>query len=104
MTASSQSLWNATTYLLVLGESPGVDEPEAAAPCLAVRGLPLSALSPPLSLRLSRPLLGSELGVLRRGVPELDRRRSRSPAGDSPGDAALEGTCMNDISASCTIL
>ena len=40
-----------------MGESLGVDEP--AVPCLAVRGLLLPALSPPLSLRLSMaPLLG----------------------------------------------
>lgn len=81
-------------HLLVAGEPLGVDEPEiaAAAPCLAVRGLLLPALSPPLSLRLSSPLLGSELGVLRPAVPELLRRKSMSPAGDKPGEAALAYT------------
>ena len=84
-------------YLLVAGESIGVDDPEAAAevPCLAVRGLLPAPFSPPLSLRLSMPLLGSEFGVLSLGVPELLRRSSRSPAGDSPGEAALEGACSS---------
>lgn len=75
-----------------MGEPLGVGELEtaAAAPCLAVRGRLLPALSPPLSLRLSpAPLLGSELGVLRRGVLELLRRRSMSPAGDRPGEATV---------------
>ena len=84
------------THLLVVGEPLGVDEPETAAtaPCLAVRGRLLPALSPPLSLRLSpAPLLGSELGVVRRGVPELLRRRSMSLAGARPGEATLEGAC-----------
>ena len=90
------------THLLVVGEPLGVDEPEtaAAAPCLAVRGLPLPALRPPLSLRLNSPLLGSELGVLRRAVPELLRRRSMSPAGDKPGDAALTSACTGHQSTS----
>lgn len=82
------------TDLLVVGESLGVDSPEPAAPCLAVRGRPLLLLRPPLSLRLSRPLLGSEFGVSRpvRGVPELLRRRTRSLADDKAGDPALEAT------------
>ena len=82
-------------YLLVTGESLGVNDPEAAAepPCLAVRGLLPAPLSPPLSLRLSTPLVGSEFGVLSLGVPELLRRRP--PAGDSPGEAALEAACSS---------
>ncbi len=77
-----------------MGESLGVDDPEGEVPGRAVRGRSLLRLKPPLSLRLSRPLLGSELGVARlvRGVPELLRRSSKSPAGDSAGEAALEGT------------
>jgi len=78
-----------------VGESLGVEAPEGEVPGLAVRGRPLLPLNPPLSLRLSKPLLGSDLGVARlaRGVPELLRRSSKSPAGDKAGDAALEGTC-----------
>ena len=84
-----------TTYLLVVGESLGVEAPEGEVPGLAVRGRPLLPLTPPLSLRLNKPLLGSDLGVARlaRGVPELLRRSSKSPAGDRAGDAALAGTC-----------
>ena len=68
---------------------------EGEVPGLAVRGRPLLPLNPPLSLRLSKPLLGSDLGVARlaRGVPEVLRRSSKSPAGDKAGDTALEGTC-----------
>ncbi len=82
-------------YLLVVGESLGVAAPEGEVPGLAVRGRPLLPLNPLLSLRLSNPLLGSDLGVARlaRVVPELLRRSSKSPAGDKAGDAALEGTC-----------
>ena len=93
------------THLLVVGEPLGVDKPETAAPCLAVRGRLLPALSPPLSLRLSpAPLLGSELGVLRRGVPELLRRRSMSPAGDRPGEATLESACTINQSTNYILL
>jgi len=83
------------TYLLVVGESLGVEAPEGEVPGLAVRGRPLLPLNPLLSLRLNKPLLGSDLGVARlaRGVPELLRRSSKSPAGDRAGDAALAGTC-----------
>ena len=79
-----------------MGEPLGVGELDtaAAAPCLAVRGRLLLPLSPPLSLRLSpAPLLGSELGAARRGVLELLRRRSMSPAGDKPGEATVESAC-----------
>lgn len=72
-----------------------MEVPDGEVPGLAVRGRPLLPLNPPLSLRLSKPLSGSDLGVARlaRGVPELLRRSSKSPAGDRAGDAALEGTC-----------
>ena len=81
-------------YLLVVGESLGVEAFEGEVPGLAVRGRPLLPLNPPLSLRLNKPLLGSDFGVARlaRGVPGLLRRSSTSPAGDKAGDAALEGT------------
>lgn len=58
------------------GEPLGVEEPEGAGLFRAVRGLLLLLVRrPPLSLHLSRPLLGSELGVDKRGVPDVLRCR-----------------------------
>ena len=73
--------------LLVKGEALGVEEPEGAGLFRAVRGLPLLlVLRPPLSLRRSRPLLGSELGVDKPGVPDVLRCRGA-------GDDTLDCTC-----------
>lgn len=83
----------------MVGEPLGVEASEGDAPGLAVSGRPRLLFSPPLSLRLRRPLLGSELGVARlaRGVPELLRRSPRSPAGERAGDAALVDTCIHTL-------
>ena len=70
------------------GEPLGVEDPEGAGLCRAVSGLLLLGFRPPLSLRLKAPLAGSELGVDRRGRPDVLRCRGL-------GDDTLDGTCSN---------
>lgn len=87
-------------HLAVRDDPLGVEPPEAAGLGRAVRGLVLLVSRPSLSLRLRRLLLGSELGVARRGVPELLRRR----AGSWAGEETLEGVCSSQVQGRCNMV
>lgn len=82
------------TNLLVKGDPLGVEDPDGAGLCRAVSGLLLLVLKPPLSLRRSWALLGSDLGVDRPGLPDALRCRPGS------GDATLDGICSASIHTS----
>lgn len=68
-----------------------MEDPEGAGLCRAVSGLLVLGFRPPLSLRLKALLAGSELGVDRRGRPDVLRCRGF-------GDDTRDGTCSDSIS------